>query len=493
MPPSGHPQDSKLPEPFSSLAARGVTNLEGRLLLALYPPGMPFFRLRPASVFRHDQSIPVEELQVLQDALYLQELTIMGILDSANTTGNSRHAGFRTRKRAALSQLLITGDVLERLTDDYSMVVYRRDQYVTKRDSAGNVLYHIVKEEIDPLSLKPKLLAACGFDTQSLRQMNASDRLKDIYTMVEWQPEAKTWLIRQECNGNVIVESEEPVTPFFATPFELAPQESYGRGIIETNLGDCSSMNELTMSLLDFAAIASKMLFCIDHNSQVRAEDLAKESGSVINARVQSGQVTDVGMLRADKMQDFQVVAGTRDSIRRDLATVMLMEGETTPRGERVTAYQVSRVASELQGALGGLYGGISDSQQIPLIERLMYQAKRDKILPNLPRDGIEIETLTGISALSKEDDKGRLMQLLQTVAQLGPEAMSKMNMNVLIDLMMRQSGIYEPGLVKSDEQIAAEAQAMQEQQMQQMAQQQMVQSAGKVAEQVGPDMIMQE
>ena len=384
LPPDGFNLDGndRHAEPFSSLAARGITNLEGRLLLALYPPGRPFFSLRVAQEVAADPEIAPEQVQQYEQLLFLQELAIQASLEAAyigERGQNRRRTGFRSQKRAALSQLLITGDVLEQLTDDYRIKVFRRDQYVTKRDSSGDVLFHAVKEVIDPLSLTDEQIQRCMFDPEQLKSQPATERLKDMFTSCEWQPWSNSWVITQECEGKVLQESEDKVSPFMSTSYELTPGESYGRGLVELNLGDIRSMNELTLSLLDFSATASKQLFALDMNSQVMPEDLAKPSGSVIQARVQGGQVTDVGMVRADKMADFQVTSSTRDSIRKDLATVMLMESEATPRGERVTAFQVSRVASELEGALGGLFAPISDQQQTPLVERCIFQMKRDR------------------------------------------------------------------------------------------------------------------
>ena len=301
---------------------------------------------------------------------------------------------------------------------------------------------------------------------------------------VEWQPMTKKWVIEQEVKGKIINVSEENVTPFFSTPFELPPAADYGRGLIEQNLGDVRSMNELSERLLDHAAIASKMMFALDYNSQVRPQDLSMPTGSVIQARVQGGQVTDVGMLKADKLSDFNVAHGVRESIRKDLAVTMLMESESTPRGERVTAFQVQRVAQELEGALGGVYAPIADSMQIPLIERVREVLTRKNVLPSLPEDSIEVEAVTGIQALSNEADQTKILGLLQTIAQLGPETMNRIDKGTLLDMLVRQSGIYEPGLIKTDEQIQAEEQQAKQEAMQAMAAQQAVQSTGRIAEQ---------
>jgi hypothetical protein len=321
-------------------------------------------------------------------------------------------------------------------------------------------------------------------DIPTLSTKPVDKRLTQIHTRVQWHPISNRWIIEQELNGHVINMSEETVTPFFCVPYDLAPAANYGEGLIAGNLGDVRSMNELTERILDFAAIASKSLFALDYNSQVRPRDLAEPTGSVIQARVQGGNVTDIGILKADKLQDFNVANAVRESIRKDLAVTMLMESESQPRGERVTATQIQRIASELDGALGGLYGPISDAIQVPLIERIVDMMRRAGELPALPDDAVEIEAITGIAALSSESDQQKLLVLMQSLAQLGGDTISRFDQGTLLDLMMRQSGIYEPGLVKSEEQIQQEQQQAAQAAQQQQMQSQMVQSGGKIAEQ---------
>ena len=410
----------------------------------------------------------------------------MAHLDRADKgrSGNARRAGFRSRMRTAISQLLVTGDVLMQLLDDLTLKVYRRDNYVTKRDSTGNILYHIVREQIDPLSLSREQLEICDLDFDVLRSKAASDRMEDLYTSCEWEPVTERWVIKQECRGKVINEIEEKVTPFLSTPFELPPGASYGRGLVEANLGDVRSINELTERLLDHASMASKMLMVTDYNSQVRPTDLAQPTGTVIQGRVQGGQVTDVALLKADKGQDFGVANSVRESIRKDLSTVMLMESEQLPTYERASRYHVQRVAMELEGALGGIYSSCADSLQIPLVERIREVMVRRNLLPSIPDDAIEVEAVTGIHALSQETEQQKLLSMLQVMAQLGPDTMSRVNQGTLLDLLMRQSGMYEPGLIKSEQEIQQEIAMQQEQAIQAQAAGQMVQSAGKVVEQ---------
>lgn len=482
LPEEGHTETNKFPETFTSLPSRGISNLEGRLLMALYPPGTPFFRLLPASHIRYSQNVDPKQVQAFSQALSIQELLMMARLETADMGigTNRRRSGFRSRKRSAITQILITGDVLEQFTDDYKLRVFRRDQYVTCRDSSQDVQFHIVCEKIDPAGLPLEILEIADIQADQLDR-DYDERSVELYTRCEWQPYSRVWMVEQEINKKIIRTSEEPVSPFMATPFELAPGEDYGRGFIEANLGDVRTLNELHERLLDFAGMCSKFVPCIDYNSQVRATDLAKPSGEVIEARVQGGAVQDIAFLSVNKGSDFSVVYQTAVEKRRDLAVAMLMEADAAPKGERVTAFQIQRIATELEGALGGVYAPIADAQQVPLVERLLYQMQRDAIIPALPRNSMDIEAVTGIAALSREADKAKLLQLVATMSQFGPAMAQRIDLGVLFDTLLRQSGIFEPGLIKTQEQVAAEASAAMQQQIELEAQKRLIQVGGDV------------
>jgi hypothetical protein len=46
FPPNGHGRATKYPTPWQSMGARAVNNLAAKLLLALFPPNAPFFKLQ---------------------------------------------------------------------------------------------------------------------------------------------------------------------------------------------------------------------------------------------------------------------------------------------------------------------------------------------------------------------------------------------------------------------------------------------------------------
>lgn len=458
QPPLNQQPNTKLPEVYQSVGSSGVTNLEGKMLLSLFPPGLPWFQLILNPKIRYNPQVDPNLIDQMEQALFLRELVIQSVLESANIESvgarRERRAGFRSRKRMALSQLLITGDVLEYLDDDYRLHVYRRDQYTTKRDNSGEVIYHVIKESVDPMTLTEVQREKAQIRTDDIKDMPVAERMVDLYTSPEWNPVTKKWVICQEIKGFEITESEESVSPYFSTPFELAPGENYGRGFVEIKLGDLRSYDELKKRLLDFAGMCSKMLIVKDLGSEIKDDDFALDTGKVFHGRVTGGVLQDATFFKVDKYPDFKVVYDTAEGLRKDLGKAFLIEYEVTPQKERTTATQVQRVAAELDASLGGMYAPISDDQQLPLLRRVIHQLHRDKLLRPLPNDAVEVTVLTGMAALARQQQASNITDFVQTLASLSqafPGVMDRIDDGVLLSVLARYRNINEPGMILSD------------------------------------------
>ena len=477
--------DDELPENFQSVGSRGVTNIVGKSLTALFSPH--WFQHTLAAEIKYDRLVPDEVKQDIASELYMRDLVMQGVLMSAHNRskeGDNRAptSTFLTRKRAALDQLFVTGDVLEHLTNDYRLVVFRRDQYVTKRDSEALVCYHTIKERKDPMGLAEDMQAKAQLSPETMTAESAAERMTDMYTHVEWNPKSQVWVIQQELNGEVINEFEETVTPYFASTFELSPGENYGRGLVELNKGDLRSLDELELRRLDLLGVAAKQLWVTDYNSRVRERDLMKPSGSFIKGRVEGGRVQDVALLGTAQISEFQILTQGITDKSKALGEAFLTESDVQPRGDRVTAFQVQRIALELDSALGGVYTSISDEQQLPLLARVTFQMEKERLIASMGED-IRIEALTGFAALTREREATSAMTLVQVLAQLGPQAIQRINEDVLINLITRGLGISEPGLVKTAEQIAQEQAAAAQQQLAASVNQKAVDTVGNMVE----------
>jgi hypothetical protein len=489
LPPDGQSANDKLPRNFQSVGSRGITNLVGRLLLALYPPNIPWFVFVPTPEFLNDPQSNPQVVQAFQQQLFLYGRVLTAQLEQLEIDpedDRGQFLGFRSHKRKTLEQILITGDALERIDDEYRMTLFRRDRYVTARDSSGRVLYHITRERKDPLELDEQRLALANIPAEQLKAI-VKERIQDLYTLVEFQPQSNTWDVVQEMNGNVINQVEEKISPYISTPFELTG-EDYGRGFIEQNLGDLRSLDELSLKRLDMLAMAAKQLIAVDGSSTVSNQSLAQESGNVIRgAVVRGGKVEDIATVGFQDVRDYQMmIEGIRD-IRSDLFKAFLTESETTRNAERVTTAEIRRNVFEIESALGGVYASVADEQQRPLIRRVVHQYNGEKKF-EMPRlasgsPAQHVKITTGLTALAEESEADKLLSALQILQVLGEGALQRIDMGVAVDVALRQIGFHEPGLIRTDEQIAREQAQAQRQQIEMAAAGQAIESAGAIAE----------
>lgn len=468
FPPKDRQSNSELPESFQSIGAIGTTTLEGKVLSAVMPPDQPLCELVLDADIRTSRAVSDEDKQKIEGALFLREILIQALLESAgvDSSTNRRPAGLRSQIRQVISHLTITGDALFRVTDDFRIIVYRRDQYVTRRDSAGDPLYHIVCETIDPLALSAEHFDKTGLDREEISRKPVAERMMPIFTKIEWKPESPEtgyWHIEQEVNGRTINTSEERRTsPYISVPFDLTPPDHYGHAYVELLRGKLRTVDNLSERIVHHAALASENKWARDANSLVRDEDLQKPPGSVISgARVIDGKVQDVGLIKADNVADFSVVERVLDREEAALGRAFLMETETAPQGEAGRSPRSwERIALELEGGLGGLYSPINEYIILPLVRRVNDLIERKKLGPPLPPGTYQINLLTGLAALGRAAMGLRIQNFAATLQALGEDAASWIKPAVLVQVLARYNNIYVPGLVKTQEEKDAETQA---------------------------------
>jgi len=90
--------------------------------------------------------------------------------------------------------------------------------------------------------------------------------------------------------------------------------------------------------------------------------------------------------------------------------------------------------------------------------------------LPDLPTDIVKPAIVTGIEALGRGNDLEKLAVFTNTIAPFGEAAISRINMEDYLTRVATAIGIDSVGMVKTDEEIAAEQEEMLVAQMGQQA-----------------------
>ena len=436
--------------PYQSVGARGVMNLASKLMLALFPPHAPFFRLSVDDlVFKQIQGDPKTK-STIEQGLSLIEKAIMDNMEVSND---------RVAVYEALKNLIVSGNVLLKLTEQ-GLRVYRLENYVIKRDAQGNVLKIIIKEVVDIDTLPDEVRNAV---IEGKSKEEYENKEFDLYTCVIREP--KGYSLMQECGKKIILTKKYKLDnlPFIALRFNRVDGMDYGRSHCEAYLGDLKSLEGLTRAILEGSAASSKMLFMVAPNGTTRASALAKAP----NGAIIEGSAGDVSVLQANKFQDFRVSFEVMNRIEQRLQYAFLLNSSVQRQAERVTATEVQLVAQELQDALGGVYGILTTEFQLPYINAKLAMLRSQNLLPDLPKKIVRPKIIVGLEALGRASDRLRLLQFMSDLAgTLGAEVLAKhINLDDAIKKFAIANGVDTQGLLKDQEQIQQEQQQAQQQQ----------------------------
>ena len=473
IPTDGFNSSTKLYNPFQSVGARGVNNLASKLLLLLLPPNSPFFRLAVSGKTK-------EELEQNKELKSEIEKSLANI--EREVSKKIEQLALRVSVFEALKHLIVSGNVLTYLPKNGTMRVFPLTHYVCNRDASGNILEIVIKESISPLSLPLEVMEKVVSDPEYKK-----DEDIELYTHI-YRLENNKFYICQEVNGMKIPESVGNFTkdqmPYAALRMVRVDGEDYGRGYVEEFLGDLKSLEGLSQALVESAAASSKIVFMVKPNSVTKKRDLAlTRNGDII-----TGSEDDVSVLQAQKQYDLQVVERSIAKLEERMSYAFLLHTAIQRDAERVTAQEIRYMAEQLETAMGGVYSLLSQEFQLPLVKILMKRMQEAKEIPPLPKDSVTPTIITGIEALGRGNDLQKLREFVAEIvnlAQVNPQVVQSLNESDLIKRIATSLGIEMEGLIKTEEELAAEQEAMQQQQQQQ----QMMQMAEKAVAPVAGNM----
>ena len=257
--------------------------------------------------------------------------------------------------------------------------------------------------------------------------------------------------------------------------------EDYGRGYVEEYLGDLKSLEGLSQALVESAAASSKVVFMVRPNSSTKKIELSRAS----NGDIITGSRDDVSTLQVEKQYDLRVVSEAIQRFEERMSYAFLLNSAVQRDADRVTAEEIRYMANELETALGGVYSLLSQEFQLPLVRILMERMSAKGTIPKLPKGTVRPTIITGVEALGRGNDLQKLREFtaeIGSIAKMNPEVVQMLNLTDLIKRIATGHGIDTEGLIKSEDQLAAEQQAAQEQAANQQINDTMQQAAPGVA-----------
>lgn len=451
LPPEGHTEFTLLPEPYQGLGARTVVSLASRLMVAMYPPGKPSFRLNIPS----EAKIKSGEMNIdpaIEHGLVMSEALIQSEIERRD---------WRSATNLALQYLIVTGNALEFMMPDNTIRLFRLDQYCISRDMMGVVREIITEEHMSPESLPDEIKGLVTAEDYS------GDRVP-VLTHTQLQDDG-TYYVYQEVNKERVPnsEGEYEVLPYNALRWTSVIGEDYGRGKIEEHLPDFRAIDALSKALLDGSAMASRNVTMVRPNA-AGGLNLRRRIATANNGEIIVGNPEDVVMLQFQNTNGLQISAQELDRLTREIGGAFMLGSAATRDSERTTAYEIQRNQQELEATLGGVYSQLNRAMQQRRLERLIVQMQQNEQLPVWPKGLIEPTILTGLEALGRESDVTRVQTALQFLQGLPPEVLAYVKWDELLYKVFY--GLSLPDSVKTQQEVQEEQQQQQMMQAQNQA-----------------------
>lgn len=471
--------DTELSQSVESLGARGVNYLSNKLVLTLFQPAQPFFRI----LISNDT---MNALKKQAEAGDQDAKQVMNTLDETLATAEKDamleldYNRYRTEATIAAKLLIITGNALMYHPESSKgkVQVYSLRDYCVCRDLSGNVIEIITRD-----------CKAFGTFTEDVqRQLSEGDSNKKyqedtdvtIYTHVKLHEDGKYHM--KQGADNVMLDSAGTWTmdqlPWIVLTWNLLRGEHYGRGLVEDYAGAFHGLHVLTSSEIDIAAACADIKWGVKPGSVVDAKtlnDSRKGSYHVMEPE-------DVFALQVNKVSDLQIVQTLVERLEHQISTAFLLNSSVQRDAERVTAEEIRYVAQELETAHGGIYSRFAEEWQLRTATLML---KRINLTIG---KNVYPQIITGLDSLSKAGEMQNLQMLMQDLQMLKAvpdQLLAGIDPLAFVKFCAIRRGVDFTKFLKSQEQMAAEQQQamkMQQQQANGQAAANVAQAAGESA-----------
>jgi len=407
-------------KPVQGTGARCVNSMANQLLLAILPPNLTPFTLRPSPA----------EAEGLMEQAGLEKGELEGALsdlERATMDEIEGPASLRAALAEALKYSVNDGNFLLYIPDEGPSKFYPLTNYVVNRDGLGNLLEMVTLDfiaiELLPVEAKNAILK----DVPEAERAKKMREDVELYTYVARDEGGENWVVYQEVEENEIADTRGtyPVDacPWIPVALSRPPGDDYGRGLIEDYRGEFETLDALRKSLRKGAAAAAKILWLLKPTSAMKPEQLTRaESGAVIR-----GNKNDIEALTLDKFADLQFVRSEADTLARNLELVFGVGTAIQRSGERVTKEEIQYLARVLEDNRAGIYSVIGQELMLPIVRRILDRMQTAGAIPELPEGVIKPSIVVGMAALGRGHDFEKLVRFGDTAkAILGEQEFAR-------------------------------------------------------------------
>ncbi len=454
-PPDTYNQDTdELNHDYQAVGAQAVNSLANKIMLALFAPSRPFFKMDPDEKTKQALAAVGIDADKLKEVFAARELDSVKLLDSKN---------IRPAMYEIIKSLIVTGNALMVLGDGVESI--RVTDYVVKRDTKGRPVEIMTRGCFEYCQLTQEVR---DYVTQMATKHFTDDAKVELYhwyqvdetgkrmKMSQWVDDIK--LDDKKFSGDWKRE-ECPARPL---TWILTAKADYGTGLVEDYSGDFAALSTMSVSFVQGNVLASEFRWLANPSGLTQPADIENSQ----NGAVVPGVKGDLELISAGQGmgQTLQTMMNGMEVYTRRISQGFLMFGGVTRDAERVTAEEIRMQAQELENSLGGAYSRLAIDMQLPMANWLLE-------MQDMSIEGVDvnISIVTGLNALSRNGDLDNLKAAITDVGvlyQQNPAVLQTFKMDAIVTDIFSGRGLMASRYVKTQAEMAQEAQQAQQQQI---------------------------
>ena len=371
---------------FQSLGALCVSHMSNRTVLTMFPPSRGFFRMEaPKDLTALAQSLNIPPTEVAA-AMSEVEKAAFGFLESS----------LQRPKLTRMAELLLaTGNCLIEEEDTSTLRVLSLKYYTVQRTRKGAIKELVIREKVlfDELDDKAQ---------EVLHGLKQPDQEVEFFRWVCRKPggwyQETVWVDNIQLPYNVFGSryASEDKLPYHALTWTLADNKHYGTGLVEDYLRDFSALSAVAQAGTEGAVACAQNRVLVDPGSTTKPDDF----NTSVNNQAIPGTPETVNNIMLGNPSGVQVVMSMEDKFDRRLRQAFMLTSGVIRQAERLTAYEIRKMAEEMDIQHGGSYSALSGSIQPWMARWCLRGAKTPK-----EYIGGDIKLVTGTDALSRNAD----------------------------------------------------------------------------------------
>lgn len=446
--------------PWQTLGAYCVNNLAAKLTLALFPPGIPFIKLKQTKAALMGLSAITDP-----DARGKLKAEIDKGLSAVEVefVEGCEEDGDRFRLFDGILHYLVGGTHGFHVQNNGRLKSIALDNFVCLRDNSGNLIEAVVEDpmawETVPDDVREAAISGGYEEGRNQDPPSTQNAPLCVYTHILRLKGGKQYRVYQEVMGARVKGSEyvwdEDALPYIFAPLKLLKKESYGRSFAEDYEGDLQGLDGGWQIIMEAGAAIARLVYLVKPGGVTNKQILARAG----NGDVITGDVEDVAAFRAEKGADLDVLIQTIERLEGRLSKIFLLYSSVQRDGERVTAEEIATLRKDLEAALGGVYSNQVITLQTPYARAKMNVLQRDGRVTKLPKGATKMTILTGDAGLGRAKIAQDTDELIGTANQvLGQEVVAPyISIGNYLARASANRSIDPDGLFKSDDQVSEE------------------------------------